>query len=126
MKSFHQLASIPILENKLYSPNTLILDSTVLLDQGTNLPLWVPINYSDKSHGEMTFRRALENSNNLITLKIGLDLGLNKISNFFEKITLYENDADKDVYSSLLGAIENNLLNITKSYSVFVNGGYQI
>ncbi len=114
------------LENKLYSPNTLILDSTVLLDQGPNLPLWVPKNYSDKSHGEMTFRRALENSNNLITLKIGLDLGLNKISNFFEKINLYENDADKDVYSSLLGAIENNLLNITKSYSIFINGGYLV
>ena len=114
------------LENKLYSPNTLILDSTVLLDQGPNLPLWVPKNYSDKSHGEMTFRRALENSNNLITLKIGLDLGINKISKFFEKINLYENDADKDVYSSLLGAIENNLLNITKSYSIFINGGYLV
>ena len=63
------------LENKLYLPNTLILDSSVLLEQGPNLPIWVPKNYSDKSHGEMTFRRALENSNNLITLKIGLDLG---------------------------------------------------
>ena len=62
------------LENKLYLPNTIILDSSVLLEQGPNLPIWVPKNYSDKSHGEMTFRRALENSNNLITLKIGLDL----------------------------------------------------
>ena len=114
------------LENKLYLPNTLILDSSVLLEQGPNLPIWVPKNYSDKSYGEMTFRRALENSNNLITLKIGLDLGINKVSKFFEEINLYENDMQKDVYSSLLGAIENNLLNITKSYSVFVNGGYQV
>ena len=114
------------LENKLYLPNTLILDSSVLLEQGPNLPIWVPKNYSDKSYGEMTFRRALENSNNLITLKIGLDLGINKVSKFFEEINLYENNMQKDVYSSLLGAIENNLLNITKSYSVFVNGGYQV
>jgi penicillin-binding protein 1A len=114
------------LENKLYLPNTLILDSSVLLEQGPNLPIWIPKNYSDKSYGEMTFRRALENSNNLITLKIGLDLGINKVSKFFEEINLYENDIQKDVYSSLLGAIENNLLNITTSYSVFVNGGYQV
>ena len=114
------------LENKLYLPNTLVLDSSVLLEQGPNLPIWVPKNYSDKSHGEMTFRRALENSNNLITLKIGLDLGINKISKFFEEINLYEKNIEKDVYSSLLGAIENNLLNITKSYAVFVNGGYLV
>ena len=74
----------------------------------------------------MTFRRALENSNNLITLKIGLDLGINKISKFFEEVNLYEKNVEKDVYSSLLGAIENNLLNITKAYSVFINGGYQV
>src|SRR6056300_1442489 len=112
------------LENKLYLPNSLILDSNVLLEQGPNLPIWIPKNYSDQSYGEMTFRKALENSNNLITLKIGLDLGINQISKFFEKINLYENDEVKDVYSSLLGAIENNLLNITKTYSVFLNGGY--
>jgi penicillin-binding protein 1A len=114
------------LENKLFLPNTLILDSSILLEQGPNLPIWIPKNYSDKSYGEMTFRKALENSNNLVTLKIGLDLGINKVSNFFEQIKLYEKNVEKDVYSSLLGAIENNLLNITKSYSIFVNGGYQV
>jgi penicillin-binding protein 1A len=114
------------LENKLYLPNSLILDSNVLLEQGPNLPIWIPKNYSDQSYGEMTFRKALENSNNLITLKIGLDLGINQISNFFEDINLYKKDENKDVYSSLLGAIENNLLNITKTYSIFLNGGYLV
>ena len=114
------------LENKLYLPNSLILDSNVLLEQGPNLPIWIPKNYSDQSYGEMTFRKALENSNNLITLKIGLDLGINQISNFFEDINLYKKNENKDVYSSLLGAIENNLLNITKTYSIFLNGGYLV
>jgi penicillin-binding protein 1A len=114
------------LENKLYFPNSLILDSNVLLEQGPNLPIWIPKNYSDQSYGEMTFRKALENSNNLITLKIGLDLGINQISNFFEDINLYKKNENKDVYSSLLGAIENNLLNITKAYSIFLNGGYLV
>src|SRR6056300_123903 len=114
------------LENNLYLPNSLILDSNVLLEQGPNLPIWIPKNYSDQSYGEMTFRKALENSNNLITLKIGLDLGINQISNFFEDINLYKKNDNKDVYSSLLGAIENNLLNITKTYSIFLNGGYLV
>ena len=112
------------LENRTYLPNSMILDSNILLEQGPNLPIWIPKNYSDKSYGKMTFRRALESSNNLVTLKIGLDLGLNSVNNFFNKINLYKDNIGNDVHSLLLGAIENNLLDITKSYSIFLNGGY--
>ncbi len=112
------------LETKKFLPNTLILDSNILLDQGNDLPVWVPKNYSDKSYGELTFRRALETSNNLVTLKIGLDLGLNSVNEFLDKINFYSNTATTDVYSTLLGAVENNLLNLAKSYSIFLNGGY--
>ena len=112
------------LEDRTYLPNSMILDSNILLEQGPNLPIWIPKNYSDKSYGKMTFRRALESSNNLVTLKIGLDLGLNSVNNFFNKINLYKDNTGNDVHSLLLGAIENNLLDITKSYSIFLNGGY--
>ncbi len=112
------------LETKKFLPNTKILDSSVLLDQGSNLPIWVPKNYSNKSYGELTFRRALETSNNLVTLKIGLDLGLNSVNEFLNKINFYNNTNTTDVYATLLGAVENNLLNLAKSYSIFVNGGY--
>tara|TARA_B100001093_G_scaffold1668_1_gene1665 strand:- start:2630 stop:4930 length:2301 start_codon:yes stop_codon:yes gene_type:complete len=114
------------IEEKKYLPNSMILDSSIILDQGPNLPTWVPKNYSNKSYGEMTFRKALEKSNNLVTLKIGLDLGLPSINNFFNKINLYDNHNNKDFYSILLGAVENNLLTLTKSYSMFVNGGYVV
>ncbi len=112
------------LETKKFLPNTLILDSNILLDQGNNLPVWVPKNYSDKSYGELTFRRALETSNNLVTLKIGLDLGLNSVNEFLDKINFYNEKTKSDVYSTLLGAVENNLLNLATSYSIFLNGGY--
>ena len=112
------------LETKKFLPNTLILDSNILLDQGNNLPVWVPKNYSDKSYGELTFRRALETSNNLVTLKIGLDLGLNSVNEFLDKINFYNKNNKSDVYSTLLGAVENNLLNLATSYSIFLNGGY--
>ncbi len=114
------------LESKKFLPNTLILDSNILLDQGYNLPVWVPKNYSNKSYGELTFRRALETSNNLVTLKIGLDLGLNSVNEFLDKINYYNTSTYSDVYSTLLGAVENNLLNLTKSYSIFLNGGYVV
>ncbi len=112
------------LESKKFLPNTLILDSNILLDQGNDLPVWIPKNYSNKSYGELTFRRALETSNNLVTLKIGLDLGLNSVNTFLDKINFYNKNTNIDVYSTLLGAVENNLLNLTKSYSIFLNGGY--
>ncbi len=112
------------LETKKFLPNTKILDSNILLDQGNDLPVWVPKNYSNKSYGELTFRRALETSNNLVTLKIGLDLGLNSVNDFLYKINFYNKSNTTDVYSTLLGAVENNLLNLAKSYSIFLNGGY--
>ena len=114
------------IETKKFLPNSLILDSDILLEQGNNLPVWVPKNYSNKSYGELTFRRALETSNNLVTLKIGLDLGLNSVNKFLDKINFYSNNYNNntDVYSTLLGAVENNLLNLAKSYSIFLNGGY--
>ena len=112
------------LETKKFLPNTKILDSSVLLDQGSNLPIWIPKNYSNKSYGELTFRKALETSNNLVTLKIGLDLGLNSVNEFLNKINFYNNTNTTDVYATLLGAVENNLLNLAKSYSIFLNGGY--
>ncbi len=112
------------LEKNKFLPNTLILDSNILLDQGNNLPVWVPKNYSNKSYGQLTFRRALETSNNLVTLKIGLDLGLKSVNEFLDKIHFYDRSYTDDVYSSLLGAVENNLLNLTKSYAIFLNGGY--
>ena len=112
------------LETNKFLPNTLILDSNILLDQGNNLPVWVPKNYSNKSYGQLTFRRALETSNNLVTLKIGLDLGLKSVNEFLDKIHFYNRSNTDEVYSSLLGAVENNLLNLTKSYAIFLNGGY--
>ena len=114
------------IEKNKFLPNSIILDSDIILDQGPNLPTWIPKNYSNKSYGTMTFRKALETSNNLVTLKIGLDLGLSSVNSFFNEMNLYQKNKPNDVYSLLLGAIENNLLNITKSYSLFVNGGYEV
>ncbi|MDA9656018.1 PBP1A family penicillin-binding protein [Alphaproteobacteria bacterium] len=113
------------LSNKKFLPNTVILDSQISLSQGPNLPLWIPKNYSNKSYGKMSFRRALETSNNLVTLKIGLDIGLDEINKFFNNIALYQ-DNNKEIYSLLLGSVEQNLLTLSKSYSIFVNGGYLV
>ena len=85
------------IEPNKYLPNSIILDSDIILDQGPNLPTWIPKNYSNKSYGTMTFRKALETSNNLVTLKIGLDLGLPSVNSFFNKINLYQNNKLMDI-----------------------------
>ena len=43
----------------------------------------------------MTFRKALETSNNLVTLKIGLDLGLASVNSFFNPWQKNEYHSDK-------------------------------
>ena len=96
------------------------MDSNILLDQGNDLPFGY-LKTIQISHGELTFRRALETSN-LVTLKISLDLGLNSVI-VFDKINFYNKTLNRR-HSTLLGAVENNILNLTKSYSIFLNGGY--
>ena len=63
----------------------------------------------------------LENSRNLMTVRIAQDLGVKKIVNFSKKLGIYENPSE--LLSISLGSAETTLLKLTSAYSSFVNGG---
>ena len=67
------------LENN-YSPSTLVLDAPLVLEQGSDLKMWKPVNYGKKFYGPSTLRMGLEKSRNLMTVRIAQDLGLKKNS----------------------------------------------
>ena len=56
-----------------------------------------------------------------MTVRIAQDLGLDKIINYSNKLSIYENP--EELLSISLGSAETTLLQLTSAYSVFVNGG---
>ena len=108
------------LENN-YSPSTLILDAPLVLEQGSDLKMWKPLNYGKKFYGPSTLRMGLEKSRNIMTVRIAQDLGLKKIVNFSKKLGIYDNP--NELLSISLGSAETTLLKLTSAYCSFLNGG---
>jgi len=107
-----------------YSPSTLILDAPMVMEQGIDLKLWKPENYGKKFYGPSTLRTGLEKSRNLMTIRIALEVGLDKIIAMTKKLSIYNNP--EELFSISLGTAETTLLKLTSAYSTFVNGGKKI
>ncbi len=104
-----------------YTPASTLLDSPQALGGVDDSLSWKPRNYDGKFKGSMTFRRALETSRNIPTIKLTQDVGVTKITNFVERLNL-DIDIPQDLSLSL-GSFGVNLLNMVKIYSIFPNGG---
>ena len=109
---------------KNYSPNTLILDAPLVLEQGTDLKMWKPENYGKKFYGPSTLRMGLEKSRNLMTVRIAQEVGIGEIVNFSKKLGIYDNP--EELLSISLGSTETTLLKLTSAYCTFVNGGKKV
>tara|TARA_Y100000768_G_scaffold388543_1_gene385088 strand:- start:1371 stop:4106 length:2736 start_codon:yes stop_codon:yes gene_type:complete len=108
------------LEN-YYNPASILLDSPQALSGVDDTLSWKPGNYDGKFKGSMTFRRALETSRNIPTIKLSQDVGVEKIINFVERNKVNA-DLPRDLSVSL-GSFGMNLIDLVKLYSIFPNGG---
>ena len=72
----------------------------------------------------VTFRKGIEYSRNLMTVRIAKTLGLNTILDLSKKLNIYEEIPE--LLSVSLGAAETSLINLTSAYAPFVNGGKKI
>ena len=111
------------LENN-FSPNSMVLDAPLVLEQGSDLKMWKPENYGKKFYGPSTLRMGLEKSRNLMTVRIAQDVGVKKIASFSKQLGIY--DDPHELLSISLGSAETTLLKLTSAYCSFVNGGKKI
>ena len=121
--AFKPFVYISALENGL-QPNSLILDAPFVIDQGERLGKWKPENYGKKFYGPSPLRKGIENSRNLMTIRIAQYLGMDKISEIANRVEIM-NDMP-EVLSMALGAGETTLIDLTSAYASFVNGGKKI
>jgi penicillin-binding protein 1B len=98
-------------------------DSAVSIKQNDN-SFWQPRNYDRKTHQNVTLIDALSHSYNQATVRLGLQLGLDKIIGILQQMGFKK---DIENYPSiLLGAIEMNSLDVAQIYQSFANGGFQV
>jgi penicillin-binding protein 1A len=121
--AFKPIVYAAALENG-FSPNSIILDAPFVESQGIGLKNWKPENYGKKFYGPTTFRKGIEYSRNLMTVRIAKILGLKKILDLSKKLNIYEEIPE--LLSVSLGAAETSLINLTSAYAPFINGGKKI
>ena len=121
--AFKPIVYAAALENG-FSPNSIILDAPFVERQGVGLKNWKPENYGKKFYGPSTFRKGIEYSRNLMTVRIAKILGLQKILNLSKELNIYEDIPE--LLSVSLGAAETTLIDLTAAYAPFVNGGKKI
>jgi penicillin-binding protein 1A len=107
-----------------YTPTRIVMDAPFVIDQGPGLPKWRPVNYGNTFLGAVPMRVGLEQSRNLMTVRIAQSVGMEKVARVVEKFGVV--DTLPRFLSMSLGAGETTLLRITAAYGMLVNGGLHI
>jgi penicillin-binding protein 1A len=120
LKTFGYIAA---LENGM-TPATIIMDEEISLNQGSNFPPYRPSNYSGEFYGPTTLRTGLEKSQNVTTVRMADQVGLDKVVDVVKRFGV--NDNPQKIYSLVLGSTETTVLKLATAYAMMVNGGKRI
>ncbi len=99
------------------------LDDKTIRLRGQDKTIWQPDNYDLKEHGEVPFYYSLIKSFNLATVRLGLDVGFDKISDTLNRLGVERNIP---AYPSiLLGSLELTPIEVAKMYQTLAATGFQ-
>jgi penicillin-binding protein 1A len=107
-----------------YTPSSIILDAPITIDLGPGQAPWTPKNFDSKIFGPTTIRVGLEQSHDLMTVRLGQAIGLDAVGDAVQRFGIM--DRMPREYSMLLGAGETTVLRLTAAYAMLVNGGKRI
>ncbi|MBX3514020.1 MAG: penicillin-binding protein 1A [Xanthobacteraceae bacterium] len=107
-----------------YTPSSIVMDAPFELEQGPNQQAWRPENYSGKFYGPQTLRFGIENSRNVMTVRLAQDIGMPLVQEYARRFGIYDNMPPYLSYA--LGAGETTLLRMAAGYSMFANGGRKV
>ena len=105
-----------------YTPATVVVDAPIEVDTGDGI--WRPQNASRQFYGPAPLRTGIEQSRNLMTVRIAQDIGMNIVGMYAERFGVY--DRMPDILSYSLGAGETTLFKMVAAYAQFANGGLQV
>ncbi|MFC7607922.1 penicillin-binding transpeptidase domain-containing protein [Teichococcus aestuarii] len=119
--SFKPFVYLPALEMGI-PPNQRLLDGPIeiMTPQG----LWKPGNYSGQPRGWVTMRTALQQSLNLVTIRLAQEVGIDRVAETAARFHVIPNMPR--VLSMALGAGETTVMRMAAGYASFVNGGKEV
>jgi penicillin-binding protein 1A len=104
-----------------YTGADTVFDGPLAITIDPRQPPYRPSNYDSKFHGIVTFRKALEHSYNIPTIRVAQMVGLSQVIETAHRLGVRETLL---AYPSLaLGAFEVSLIEMTAAYTVFANQG---
>lgn len=113
------------LEARSYSPATVVVDEPIVVDLDDKAEeSWEPKNAGGNFLGPMSFRRALELSRNICTIKILMDVGFDPVIRMARSMGIEEPLGSN--LSLSLGTSELSLYELTAAYTVFPNSGVYV
>jgi penicillin-binding protein 1A len=105
-------------------PNYIIDDSPLILPQLDTAKPWTPQNYDLKFLGPMTMRRGLEESRNMIAIRLGMEVGEQSV---VEMAAGFGLTTPVPPYPSIhIGSADVYPLEMVAAYSVFANLGWRV
>ena len=118
--AFKPITYAAALDNGL-TPSSIIIDAPFISPIGEEDKLWKPKNYKEKFYGPTPFRTGLIKSRNIMTIKILKKIGVKHGIDYARRMGI---DSPLNANLSLaLGSSGVSLVELTKAYSVFANGG---
>ena len=105
-----------------FAPNTIVVDAPIQID--TPQGLWTPKNASNKFYGPAPLRVGIEQSRNLMTIRVAQEIGMDTVAKYAEEFGVY--DHMNQVLAAALGSDETTLFRMVAAYAMFANGGERV
>lgn len=103
-----------------YAPDSTVSDTPVSYPDGYEY--YSPQNYDNSFGGPMSIRRALEQSRNVPVVRLGQDVGLNKVIDVMRTIGV--RSPIEPVVSLPLGAVDLTPMEMAGAYATFASNGW--
>ena len=110
------------LETGRYTPATIIEDEPIAVSLGGGR-YWRPRNYSRIFHGPVPLVRALAQSLNAATVRLGMSIGLNPVMHTLRRFGLKH--PPQEVPAMLLGASDLTPFEVAQLYNGIADGGFR-
>lgn len=106
--------------DKGYKPDSIINDAPISIPDGPGR-YWTPQNYGGGYKGPMSFRSALVQSRNVVSVRIILDVGTDFVGGLVRKLGVTTPVAT--VYAMALGSNDMKPMEVANAFGVFPTGG---
>ncbi|WP_223789910.1 penicillin-binding protein 1A [Marinicella meishanensis] len=112
------------LEHGLHA-STIINDAPIVFEDDQLERTWRPENYSEKFFGPTRLREGIVSSRNLVSIRVLRQMGIRNGRDHILKFGFNADDVPADL-SIALGSPNVPIIDMSRAFSVFANGGYLV